>query len=487
MAEMPDMLPLAAEFPPATEPQWRALVESVLKGARFEDRLQSRSADGLVIEPLYRRAAATALASVRAPGQPWQVMQRIDHPDPHACNAECLHELENGANGLVLIPVGAIGARGYGFAPGADAIERMLAGIHLDAGISVTLEFSPHAPNLALDLARLVEQRKLAPTATAIGFGIDPLGAFARHGCLPEPWPAVARQTADAVADLIKRGFKGPFCAADGRVVHDAGGTEAQELAFVLTAAVAYLRALESGGIPLETARRAIELRLTADADQFLTIAKFRALRRLWQRVEESCGLKSEPIVISAETAWRSMTRDDAYANILRATIAVFAASVGGADAISVLPFTQARGLPDHFARRVARNLQHVLIDETGVGRVGDPTAGTGWSEDLTGKLCASAWTLFQEIEASGGAADALERGLIQQKVAAARTERERALAAGTQTLVGANAFPDSAPAKVAVLDVVPPNLPELSAAIRAEPLKPVRFAAPFEISSTPT
>ena len=160
--------------------------------------------------------------------------------------------------------------------------------------------------------------------------------------------------------------------------MHDAGGTEAQELAFALAAAVAYLRAFEAGGIALDAARRMIAFRLTADADQFLTIAKFRALRRLWQRVEESCGLAPAPAFIEAETAWRTMTRDDAYVNILRATIAVFSAGVGGADAITVLPFTAARGLPDRFARRVARNTQLVLLDEAGIAHVADPDRRRG-------------------------------------------------------------------------------------------------------------
>ncbi len=152
--------------------------------------------------------------------------------------------------------------------------------------------------------------------------------------------------------------------------------------------------ALEAGGIALDAARRMIAFRLTADADQFLTIAKFRAMRQLWQRVEESCGLTPAPAFVDAETAWRTMTRDDAYVNILRATIAVFSAGVGGADAITVLPFTAARGLPDRFARRVARNTQLVLLEEAGIAHVADPTAGAGWSEDLTDKLCRAAWAL---------------------------------------------------------------------------------------------
>ena len=316
-----------------------------------------------------------------SPGAHWQVMARIDHPDPAASNAEALHELDNGAGGLVLVPAGAVGAYGYGLAPEQHSIERALAGIHLDAGIAIELEFSPYFNDMPLELAALVERQGRSPAAINVHFGLDPLGALALHGQYPAPWRDAALRMAGTIAELAQRGFKGPFAVADGRVVHNAGGSEAQELAFVLAVAVAYLRALEAGGIALDAARRMIAFRLTADADQFLTIAKFRALRQLWQRVEEACGLAPSPAFVVAETAWRTLTRDDPYVNILRATIATFAAGIGGADAISVLPFTAARGLPDRFARRVARNSQLVLLDETGIARVADPTAGTGWSE----------------------------------------------------------------------------------------------------------
>jgi methylmalonyl-CoA mutase len=263
--------------------------------------------------------------------------------------------------------------------------------------------------------------------------------------------------------------------------LHDAGGTEAQELAYVMATALAYLRVFEDHGVALDDARRMIFFRLTADADQFLTTAKFRALRSLWQRVEETCGLTPKPIFISAETAWRTMTRDDPYVNILRATIAVFAAGIGGADAITVLPFTAARGLPDGFARRLARNTSLVLLDEANIATVADPTAGTGWSEDLTDKLCRSAWALFQEIEAAGGGAAALEQGLIQRKVAAARVAREQAFAAGTATLVGANAFRPDTALDIAVLDVARVEPPPMPVAGPFEALQPIRLAEPFE------
>ena len=330
-----------------------------------------------------------------------------------------------------------------------------------------------------MTLAGLVKRQGLSPSAVDIRFGLDPLGAFALHGAMSAPWRETASRIATIATDLSKRGFKGPFVVADGRVVHDAGGTEAQELAFALAAAVAYLRAFEASGIALDAARHMISFRLTADADQFLTIAKLRAMRQLWARVEESCGLTPAPAFIEAETAWRSMTRDDAYVNILRATIAVFSAGVGGADAVTVLPFTAARGLSDRFARRVARNLQLVLLDEAGIGHVADPAAGAGSSEDLTEKLCHAAWTLFQEIEAAGGLAAALERGLIQKKVATACSARERALADKKDALIGASEYPGVS--DTPVLDVPRVVLPTLHAAVTCEPLTPVRLAAPFE------
>ena len=173
-----------------------------------------------------------------------------------------------------------------------------------------------------------------------------------------------------------------------------------------------------------------IHFRLAADADQFLTIAKFRALRRLWARVEQACGLTPAPAFVSAETGWRMMTRRDPYVNMLRATIAVLSASLGGADAITVLPFTLARGLPDRFARRIARNTQLILAAESNLAKVSEAAAGSGIIEDLTAQLCAAAWVQFQDIEREGGAAAALAGGVIQKRVAAVRSQRQTAVTA---------------------------------------------------------
>ena len=324
-----------------------------------------------------------------------------------------------------------------------------------------------------------MKKRGIAPESVDMRAALNPLGHMAATGSTVGPWKDLAPYFAGLVKELAGDGFRGPFAVADGRVIHNAGGSEAQELAFALGSAVTYLRALEAAGVALDAAARMIYFRLAADADQFLTIAKFRAIRKLWARVEQACGLAPAPAYVSAETAWRMMTRRDPYVNILRSTVAVFAAGVGGADAITVLPFTAAIGLPDGFARRVARNTQLVLLEESNLAKVSDPTAGSGAIEDLTQQLCAAAWTLFQEIEKAGGAPAALEKGLIQEKVAATRAEREKNVARRKDALTGTSEFPNIHEAAVHVEDVAP--FPAGQAKSQFAALPRIRLAEPFE------
>jgi methylmalonyl-CoA mutase len=456
MTDAADILPLAADFPPARREEWLKLVARVLKGAPFERALVAHTYDGLAIQPLYAGATAVPAALGRTSGTPWQMLQRVDHPEAAAANAQARLDLDNGATGLSLVLAGAVGAYGYGVAP--SAIARALEGIALDR-VAIELDGGP------AEALRSLSALAVSPSALNIRFGFDPLAANAS-----------TQQLGQQIAELAGAGWKGPFAVADGRVIHNAGGSEAQELGYVLAAAAAYLRALEGDRIGLDQARSMIYFRLTADADQFLTIAKLRALRRLWARVEEACDLAPEPIFISAETAWRTMTRRDPHVNMLRATIAVAAASLGGADAITVLPFTLARGLPNGFARRVARNTQLILAAESHLAKVSDAAAGAGVVEDLTAQLCGAAWTQFQDIERAGGAAAALEVSLIQKRVATVAAKRRAALATRTDMLVGTSDFADLDEAAVTVLDVAPSAPPT-----GADALPRIRLAEPFE------
>jgi methylmalonyl-CoA mutase len=478
---MSDDLPLGAEFPPATREQWMKLVDGALKGTPF-DKLVARTYDDLTIEPLYPRAADARPVAGRAAGAAWTLMQRVDHPDPAAANVQALQDLENGARGLTLVFAGSVSANGYGLGASADTLARVLDGVALDAGITIDFNLSPPTRDAVRHFAALVKARKLAPGSVDMHASINPIGGIAASGTSPRPWPELAKTFAAMVRELADQGFAGPFAVADGRIVHNAGGSEAQELAVALASAVDYLRALEAGGIALDAARRMIYFRLSADADQFLTIAKFRAMRKLWARVEDACGLAPKPAHVAAETAWRMMTRRDPYVNMLRTTIAVAAAGLGGADSITALPHTAPLGLPDAFARRVVRNTQLILLEESNLAKVGDPAAGSGALEDLTGKLAAAAWALLQEIEAAGGAWAAFERGLIQRKVAAVREKRLQAVARRKDALTGTSDFPDLKETPPAVLDVAPIVAPkEAAAALTIEPLPRLRLAEPFE------
>jgi methylmalonyl-CoA mutase len=471
----------AADFAPATGDDWRRLVDAVLKGAPFA-RLESRTYDGLPIEPLYGRAPKASPVPGRAPGAAWTVMQRVDHPDPAAANAQALDDLKNGATGLVLVFVGSVSANGFGLDASPATLGRVLDGVQLDAGVAIDLNLSPPTRHVVRDFAALVKSRGIAPSKVDLRASINPIGGFAASGHSPKSWAELAPSFAAMVGELATNGFAGPFAVADGRIIHNAGGSEAQELAFALASAVAYLRAFEAGGMALAAARDAIYFRLSADAEQFLTMAKFRAARKLWARIEGACGLAPKPVMIAAETAWRMMTGRDPYVNMLRTTIAVAAAGLGGADSITVLPHTAPLGLPDPFARRIARNTQLLLLEESNLFRVADPAAGSGALEAITHELCTKAWSLFQDIEKEGGVRAALQTGLIQRHVAAVRAEREKAVARRTAVLTGTNEFPNIRETAPAVLDVAPVAPPaEGPAAVTTAALPRIRLAEPFE------
>ena len=481
MSANADDLTLASEFPTATRETWLKLVDGVLKGAPRE-RLAAKTADGLTIEPLYARATGTTPVAGRAAGASWQIMQRADHPDPAAANKQALTDLENGATGLTLVFAGANGAAGYGLDPSPDAIRRTLDGIYLDAGIALEFQIGPQSREAPLHVLAMLKEKDVAPASCDIRFGFDPIGAGAVWGSSPYAWSQIAPALAGAVGMVAAQGFTGRAAVADGRVVHDAGGSEAQELAYVLSVAVIYLRALEAAGMPLAQARDMIYARLSADADQFLTIAKFRALRKLWARIEQACGLEPAPLFIAADTAWRMLSRRDTDVNMLRSTMATFAAGLGGANSITVLPHTLALGLPDEFARRVARNTQLILLEESNLEKVTDPAAGSGGIEMLTAQLCARAWELFQEIEKAGGIWGALESNVLQRQVASVRAAREKNVARRKDVIIGTSEFANLAEKTPAVLDARPLVLPPYGEAkFRFDALAPHRLGEPFE------
>ncbi|MFJ8574493.1 methylmalonyl-CoA mutase family protein [[Kitasatospora] papulosa] len=440
----------AAEFTDPSHDQWQSLVEGVLRrsgkdvaGAAAEEALSTSIEDGLTVRPLYTSADASPDPGLpgfapftrgsRAAGNTtdgWDVRQRHELADPVRLNEALLGDLENGVTSLWL----AVG--GPGGVP-VQGLARALEGVHLDLA-PLVLDAGADPDPAVRELLGLYEARGLAKEAARGGLGVDPLGQAARTGAEP------ALGTAVDWALLCSRAYPGlRALAVDALPYHDAGGSASEELALSLATGVAYLRELTAAGLSVEEACAQLEFRYAATADQFLTIAKLRAARRLWARVAEVCGAPDAGAQRQhAVTSSVMMTRRDPWVNMLRTTLACLGAGVGGAESVTVLPFDHALGLPDAFARRIARNTSTILMEESHLARVTDPAGGSWYVERLTDELASSAWAFFQEIERAGGQAGALRSGMVQERLAATWAARSEDLARRNEPVTGVSEFP---------------------------------------------
>ncbi|WP_328409369.1 methylmalonyl-CoA mutase subunit beta [Streptomyces violaceus] len=440
-----DGLELAGEFPDVPHEQWQRLVAGVLRksgkdveGAEAEEALSTALEDGLRTRPLY-----TARDKAPEPGFPgfapfvrggraegntvggWDVRQRHTAADGTAV----LADLENGVSSLWLtlgedgIPVPALGA--------------VLDGVYLDLA-PVVLDAGRETEPAARELLRLYEERGVARDVARGNLGADPLGHEARTGQGYDVAPVtdLARRCAEEYPGLRA-------LTVDALPYHEAGGSAAQELGCSLATAVAYLRELTEAGLSVEQAGAQLEFRYAATADQFLTIAKLRAARRLWARVAEACGAPRAGAQLQhVVTSPVMMTRRDPWVNMLRTTIATLAAGAGGADSVTVLPFDHALGLPDAFARRIARNTSTILIEESHLSRVIDPAGGSWYVERLTDELAHAGWEFFRRIERLGGQAAALRSGDLGQDLADTWAARSGKLARRREPITGVSEFP---------------------------------------------
>ncbi|WP_347057911.1 methylmalonyl-CoA mutase family protein [Blastococcus sp. HT6-30] len=502
--EVPEALALAGEFDAVTRDQWRDLVAGVLRKAGreslpdpVEDALRRPVAPGVTVAPLYTAGDAGDLpTAVGVPGLPpfvrgarpsggpagsaevtaaggaeggapggWDVRQRHAHPDVAVTREAIAADLENGVTSLWLVV-------GDGAIPAAS-LGDVLADVYLDlAPVGVQGGLAAAEAFLAL-----VEGRTdLAPGGS---LGLDPLGVQAASG---------EEQDLSGLAGVARRaaahvGLR--TVVVDGTVFHDAGASVVEELGCSLAAGVAYLRALTEAGLSVDEAAAALEFRYSASADQFTTIAALRAARRLWDRVGEVSGASAEVRGQRQHAVTSSVmtTRRDPWVNMLRTTVACFAAGVGGADAVTVQPFDAALGLPDAFSRRIARNTQSLLVEEGHLARVLDPAGGSWYVESLTDDLARAAWDWFTEIERAGGLSAALASGLVRNRIAQAWDARAKRLATRADAITGVSEFPnltEKLPERQPAAEILPATggLPRVRAAQEFEALRDAADAA---------
>ncbi|GAA3394782.1 methylmalonyl-CoA mutase family protein [Cryptosporangium minutisporangium] len=460
-------LALAAGFEPVDRARWQELALGVLRKSRaatdetppeaVDDLLATTTYDGIRLAPLY--TAENAPGDPGVPGFPpfvrgnrlrdttaeggerpggWDVRQRHADPDVAATKAAIDADLKNGVTSLWLV----LGAEGIP----VDALPEVLADVYLDLA-PISLDAGPDTRAAAETFLRLTDsladstaagaESGAAPAAGARGnLGADPIGLSARTG---------ARVELDVLTDLARRtaGTGVRAGLVDATVYHDAGGSDAQELGFSIATGVAYLRALTDAGLSVEEALAQLEFRYAATADQFLTIAKLRAARRLWARVAEVSGSPESPQRQHAVTSGAMMAGRDPWVNMLRTTLACFGAGIGGADAVTVAPFDAVLGLPDAFSRRIARNTQSLLLEESSLGRVLDPAGGSWYVESLTDELARTAWDVFTGIEKAGGIVTALQSGHVENALAEVWAERRTNIAHRRDPLTGVSEFPN--------------------------------------------
>ncbi|HEY3736303.1 MAG TPA: methylmalonyl-CoA mutase family protein [Jatrophihabitans sp.] len=435
-------LSLAAEFPAPTEEQWRSAVAGVLakSGADF-DSLVTQTLDG-PIQPLYTAEDVAALPPTGLPGQApfvrgataegsaaagWDVRQHHCDPDAKSMNAAVLDDLANGATS-VWLRLGPDRLDPAELAVALDGVYLDLAPVVLDAG-AMTVE----ATDALLSLAA---SRGVAPAELRGSLGADPIGDAARFGGQSDL--AVLAELAEKVRDYPNL----QIATVAATVVHLAGANDTQELAYATAVGVAYLRALTAAGLTVDEALDRIEFRFAVTDSQFASIAKLRAARLLWARVSELSGSSLERGQRQhAVTSGAMLTQRDPWVNMLRSTIAAFAAAIGGAEAITVLPFDSAVGLPDDFARRIARNTQSILHDESSLARVIDAGGGSWYIESLTQHLAAAAWEQFTAIERVGGAAVSLAAGAFATDVETTRAARQEEVAQRSMPITGVSEF----------------------------------------------
>jgi methylmalonyl-CoA mutase len=450
-------LDLGEEFPQATRAAWEALARETLAKSGAE----TRTPDGLVTRALYTSAewphdtgvpgSAPFTRGARAPGGDYgiNVRSRISHSSPQDANRLIKEELAGGAGSVLVVldeaarsgdfsrpaGVGGLALRSF------EDLKTLLAGLD-SPNATITYEAGAAAGVLAQMLGELAATNIPGIPGMRACFGHDCFSAFAKFGRHPGTLEFALAEAAQLAGHLTKSGRRLPVAEIDTVPYHMAGATPAQEIAVALAAGLAYLRALTAAGLSIADAAHHIAFRLVTDADFLASIAKLRAFRRTWARVLGAAGDAPalQRLELAAITSPRMMTARDAHTNLLRTTCAAAAAIIGGADTVTVLPFTERLG-PSALARRLARNTGLILAEEADLARVLDPAGGSFSFESLSEDLAQEAWGLFQALEREGGLGASLEAGATQARIAAAWESRRALIANGELPIVGVTHF----------------------------------------------
>ena len=478
---MADSLPLASEFPPVSHQDWLDAVDKVLKGKQFDAVLRTPTRDGFVTEPLYTLDDERPVDAVPGPGvgrrassvagstSGWDIRQHHGLTTSAETNEAILTDLARGVTSIEL-DLDRIDTD--------EALDAVLADVYLDLA-PISLVAVGDGVEEARRFLALVARRAVAPSELAADLGCDPIGRLMRHGTAGQPIAAALADVAALAAEVATSHPGVRTVRADGGAAAAGGATPATELAVTVAAGVEYARALVAAGLDPADAFAQVLLSVEVGTDQFGEIAKLRALRILWRRICQASGVDEPVATIQASTSTSVMSSRDPWVNMLRGTLGCFAAAVGGADIVQVQPFDALVGVPDDLGRRIARNTQLALAEETNLHRVIDPGGGSWYVEAATDQVAAAAWERFQEIEREGGLVASLLAGALQARIVDDAASLQEAVATRTRPITGVSEFPHVDETPLTRTPSAPASAP--SGPTEATPIAGVRLAEPFE------
>ena len=440
---------LFTEFPPVPTEKWEEVITADLKGADYERKLVWKTGEGFNVRPYYR---AENLEGIKFLGSQagefpyvrgthahnrWRVHQTVSVVCPKEANAEALKILNAGVDSLGF----CIASADFS----AADLDMLLKDISIPA-VEITFCGEKMANVAELVLAK-VEKEGIAKEDVRIAFCIDPLvkGLSSKGDfCSPNGEKCIAR-----IVELIHKTKEYKhvrIVTVAGQTFGNSGSTIVEELAFTLSAGHDYLVRLTDAGLDVDAAARKLRFSFSVSSNYFMEIAKFRAARMLWANIvkgygpAKNCACKMQ---IHAETSRWNQTVYDPYVNMLRGTTEAMSATIAGVHSLEVMPFDASFENPTEFSKRIARNVELLLKNESHFDQVVDPAGGSYYVENLTQSIAAEAWKLFLEIEEKGGYTEAYKAGLIVERIKASAAAKDKNIATRRQTLLGANQYPN--------------------------------------------
>ncbi|MBI9073216.1 MAG: acyl-CoA mutase large subunit family protein [Melioribacteraceae bacterium] len=472
-------LNLRDDFTPPTYDEWKEKVIADLKGAPFDKKLLTKTYEGITLQPIYTQNDIKDIPHLQNTpgfneyvrgtkasgylGNSWEVAQELPYGLAEDFNEALKRDLSRGQTAINMkldkptklgldadyAKVEEVGTDGVSIS-GLKSLERALEGIDLDKHpLFIEAGFSS-LPIMALLNAYL---KKNGKTISSVKGSVecDPIGYLATEGSLPITCEFAYNKMKCVTEWVDKNNAAIKTIGVSGLPYHNAGASAVQELAFALATAAEYLEQMTERGLDINVAAKSVRFTFGIGTFYFMEIAKLRAAKLLWAKIVEAFGGDSEAqkITIHARTSTYSQTEYDPYVNMLRTTTEAFSAVVGGVDSLHTNNFDELFGIPDEFSRRIARNVQLLLKEESHLNQLIDPAGGSYYIESLTNEVCKETWKQFQTVEEKGGILETLKSGFIQEEIDKVVEAKKKNLSKRKDKMVGINMYANVAETKL--------------------------------------